>query len=270
MKQNDVQPLANAPAAPSVLASVPRARSETADAAATGRTGRTRPAPVDTAGVPAAVSSPPVPGPDLLLPASAPPVDGPDVDLLYETAKSKAEDKAEDKADDTREQNLREKEAAEKRLVAERDKANAERDTEMDAQRKALLIHEEAPQPVQTASLLLIDPNESSAESRQSASAGKPKRHAGSGMAFAGGLDESDIGAPGESGDRLHRVAVVAHLWLQELRAPRMKSGSSISAARPKSRAECQRRCGHDGFCDPSDPHGCGGVHCGHKGDMLY
>lgn len=78
----------------------------------------------------------------------------------------------------------------------------------------------------------------------------------------------SDI--PLESGDRLYRVAVVAHTFVQELRPPKMDQPGTLPALRPKSKAECERRCGSDGFCDPSDLLGCGGLHCGRQRDMLY
>jgi hypothetical protein len=73
-----------------------------------------------------------------------------------------------------------------------------------------------------------------------------------------------------ESGDRLHRVAVAAHTLTHELRPAKMERRSSLPALRPKSKAECERRCGSDGFCDPSDPLGCGGLHCGQQRDVLY
>lgn len=72
-----------------------------------------------------------------------------------------------------------------------------------------------------------------------------------------------------ESGERLHRVAVVAPAFIEPLRPPRMARPGSLPPLRPKSKAECERRCGSDGFCDPSDLLGCGGVHCGRQFDML-
>ena len=75
---------------------------------------------------------------------------------------------------------------------------------------------------------------------------------------------------PGESGDELHRVAVVAHTVNHELRPPKMGRPPLPPALRPKSKAECERRCGSNGFCDPSNLLGCGGVHCGQQRDMLY
>jgi hypothetical protein len=80
----------------------------------------------------------------------------------------------------------------------------------------------------------------------------------------------SDSDMPMESGDRLFRVAVVAHTFIQELRPPKMDQPGTLPAPRPKSKAECERRCGSAGFCDPSDVLGCGGLHCGRQRDMLY
>jgi hypothetical protein len=74
---------------------------------------------------------------------------------------------------------------------------------------------------------------------------------------------------PLDSGDRLHRVAVVANTFTEPLRPPKMARPSTLAALRPKSKAECERRCGSDGFCDPSDLLGCGGVHCGQPRDIL-
>ena len=68
-----------------------------------------------------------------------------------------------------------------------------------------------------------------------------------------------------DSGDKLHRVAVVADTYIVPLRPPRLGRVGLVPALRPKSRAECERRCGSEGFCDPSDPIGCGGLHCGRR-----
>lgn len=73
-----------------------------------------------------------------------------------------------------------------------------------------------------------------------------------------------------DGGDRLHRVAVVADVFVLPLRPPRLERQSKLPALRPKSKADCERRCGSDGFCDPSDPLGCGGMHCGRQRDMKY
>lgn len=73
-----------------------------------------------------------------------------------------------------------------------------------------------------------------------------------------------------EGGDRLHRVAVVADVFILPLRPPKLERQSKLPALRPKSKADCERRCGSDGFCDPSDPLGCGGMYCGRQRDMKY
>lgn len=50
-----------------------------------------------------------------------------------------------------------------------------------------------------------------------------------------------------------------------ELRPPKMGLAKVLPETRPSSRAECARRCGSDGFCDPSSELGCGGEYCGWK-----
>ncbi|HVK95917.1 MAG TPA: hypothetical protein VM571_14460 [Noviherbaspirillum sp.] len=106
-----------------------------------------------------------------------------------------------------------------------------------------------------------------------SADARRGKFGAGSKGAAAGASrkeapDDNDLIM--EAGDRLHRVAVVAQTFIQELRSPQMKKTTTLPKLKPKSRAECERRCGTDGFCDPSNILGCGGTHCGASHDMLY
>lgn len=70
-------------------------------------------------------------------------------------------------------------------------------------------------------------------------------------------------------GDRVPYLAMVAGAATPTLRPPKMARTSSVKPLRPKSRADCQRRCGSDGFCDPSSELGCGGVHCGRKYDGV-
>jgi hypothetical protein len=81
------------------------------------------------------------------------------------------------------------------------------------------------------------------------------------------GLGDDEMVA--ESGDRLNRVAVVAHTVNQESQTPKQGRLSTLVALKPKSKAECERRCGSDGFCDPSSVFGCGGVHCGRRHDIV-
>jgi len=65
--------------------------------------------------------------------------------------------------------------------------------------------------------------------------------------------------------DRMHYLAMVATAGIALLRAPTMAAPSLLPAVRAQSKAECTRRCGSDGFCDPSSELGCGGEHCGRQ-----
>jgi hypothetical protein len=62
--------------------------------------------------------------------------------------------------------------------------------------------------------------------------------------------------------DRVHYLAMAAMAGALLLRPPAPSAAGTLPALKPQSRAECQRRCGTDGFCDPSDPLGCGGEYC--------
>jgi len=154
-----------------------------------------------------------------------------------------------------------------------------QRETAPDETRKTLQIVEENAHASEPATLLLIDPQDAATslgaaaedDATRSQVARKGRAGAAALGARAGGLqDEEEMVVLPESGDRLHRIAVVAHLLLQELRAPKLKKSGALPPLRAKTRAECERRCGTDGFCDPSSPRGCGGLHCGHLHDMLY
>lgn len=81
-----------------------------------------------------------------------------------------------------------------------------------------------------------------------------------------GGDDDDDRDREPAGGRRPRRIAVVADPGPPPLRPPKLARPGLLPALRPKSRADCERRCGSDGFCDPSDPLGCGGVHCGRRG----
>jgi hypothetical protein len=70
-------------------------------------------------------------------------------------------------------------------------------------------------------------------------------------------------------GDRVPYLAMVAGATTPLLRLPEMAKKSQVKAPKPKSRAQCQRRCGRNGFCDPSSELGCGGVYCGRKQDDV-
>ncbi|MGH8808094.1 MAG: hypothetical protein ACREX0_09470 [Noviherbaspirillum sp.] len=67
-------------------------------------------------------------------------------------------------------------------------------------------------------------------------------------------------------GDRRSDLAMTALPGMPRLRPATPKKGSTVNAPRPKSRLECGKRCGRDGFCDPSNPLGCGGIYCGKQG----
>lgn len=71
--------------------------------------------------------------------------------------------------------------------------------------------------------------------------------------------DERIIG----SGDRAHHLALIAGAPAPAPQPLRPAREPLIARAAPKSRADCRRRCGRNGFCDPSSDLGCGGVHCG-------
>lgn len=66
-------------------------------------------------------------------------------------------------------------------------------------------------------------------------------------------------------GDRLHYLAMAAASGTALLRAPKMDVPGALPAVKPQSRADCERRCGSDGFCDPSSTLGCGGEYCGRQ-----
>ncbi|RZI42212.1 hypothetical protein EGT07_13390 [Herbaspirillum sp. HC18] len=77
-----------------------------------------------------------------------------------------------------------------------------------------------------------------------------------------------DAGIPGID-DRAAHLAMAVVPGRPALRRPRLPAKNSLPALRPSSRAECERRCGSDGFCDPSSELGCGGIHCGRKQDKV-
>jgi hypothetical protein len=74
---------------------------------------------------------------------------------------------------------------------------------------------------------------------------------------------------PGVS-DRVHYLAMAAISVFPGLRPGAKKRESTLQpVGRPASRSECERRCGSDGFCDPSSKFGCGGEHCGYLHERL-
>ncbi|MBJ7311913.1 hypothetical protein H7U20_17155 [Rugamonas sp. CCM 8940] len=64
------------------------------------------------------------------------------------------------------------------------------------------------------------------------------------------------------SEDRLWHLALVAAPGRPLLRAPAPAKKQAGSVARPKSRGECERRCGGVGRCDAGHADGCGGALC--------
>ena len=83
-------------------------------------------------------------------------------------------------------------------------------------------------------------------------------------------VDDTIIG----NSDRAHHLAMAPGLSPVTVLRPRISKNSSgdtlqdtlVLPPGPKSRAECRRRCGKAGFCDPSSEMGCGGEYCGNAG----
>lgn len=71
--------------------------------------------------------------------------------------------------------------------------------------------------------------------------------------------DDTIIG----SGDRAHHLALAPGLSPLTMQRRPLARDSLVLPPGPKSRAECRRRCGKAGFCDPSSDLGCGGEYCG-------
>jgi hypothetical protein len=69
--------------------------------------------------------------------------------------------------------------------------------------------------------------------------------------------------------DRVPYMAMAPGASMPLLRSPKLTKASTVKKLKPKSRAECHRRCGSNGFCDPSSALGCGGVYCGRKNDGV-
>jgi len=76
--------------------------------------------------------------------------------------------------------------------------------------------------------------------------------------------DETIIG----SGDRAHHLALKSAMVIYPP-LPLRPARTSLPPLRPASRAQCQRRCGKAGFCDPSSELGCGGEYCGNRYEPL-
>jgi hypothetical protein len=69
-------------------------------------------------------------------------------------------------------------------------------------------------------------------------------------------------GTIGGGDDRLRYLAMVAATSVPPLRQLQAPREPAVTAPAPRTRAECERRCGSDGFCDPSSASGCGGEYC--------
>lgn len=80
-------------------------------------------------------------------------------------------------------------------------------------------------------------------------------------------VEEAEWTQPGTGitgdGECAYYLAMVGGTGTSLLRAPNMAKQNALPAVKPWSKAECKRRCGADGFCDPSSALGCGGEHCG-------
>lgn len=88
--------------------------------------------------------------------------------------------------------------------------------------------------------------------------AGAAGHEAGSGRV---GQDDTIAG----TNDRAHHLSLkVAHVAVAP-RQPAPGPAPLIAPRPPLSRAECRRRCGQAGFCDPASEHGCGGEYCGNR-----
>ncbi|WP_034300942.1 hypothetical protein [Herbaspirillum sp. RV1423] len=91
---------------------------------------------------------------------------------------------------------------------------------------------------------------------------------AGSGDFFQDEVERSDNTILG-SGDRAHHMALKNSYHPFPPRPLPIGRASLLPSLRPASRAECQRRCGKAGFCDPSSELGCGGEYCGNRYEMM-
>lgn len=78
-------------------------------------------------------------------------------------------------------------------------------------------------------------------------------------------LEEGDVSSRRivGSGDRAHHLALAPGAARSETVPPVHGREPLVLPLRPQSRAECRRRCGRGGFCDPASDLGCGGEYCG-------
>lgn len=63
--------------------------------------------------------------------------------------------------------------------------------------------------------------------------------------------------------DRMHHLALIAGRGPAPEPGRQYRADALVLPPGPTSRAECRRRCGTGGFCDPSEALGCGGEYCG-------
>ena len=91
----------------------------------------------------------------------------------------------------------------------------------------------------------------------------RPSQHGGDMLLEEGEpADEVIIG----SGDRAQHMALKnAFVPFLGRPSPAARRLATLPPLRPASRAECGRRCGKGGFCDPSSELGCGGEYCGNR-----
>jgi hypothetical protein len=81
------------------------------------------------------------------------------------------------------------------------------------------------------------------------------------------GSADNVVGGGGE--DRMGYLAMVAATCAPPLRMSQAERARGVTAARPRSRIECMRRFGNDGFCDPSSESGRGGEYCLAGSDLV-
>jgi hypothetical protein len=78
-------------------------------------------------------------------------------------------------------------------------------------------------------------------------------------------LDDTIAG----SSDRAHQHALKLGRATPPLRQAVPGRTPALPPLRPSSRADCQRRCGTAGFCDPASAFGCGGEFCANRYEPL-
>lgn len=79
---------------------------------------------------------------------------------------------------------------------------------------------------------------------------------------FAIGDDERESQVITGMGDRARHLAMVNGNAVPQAARSYVGKTPILDKSKPASRGDCERRCGSDGFCDPSSPKGCGGMYC--------